>query len=114
VLASRTVTWTPDVTTTPRELEREIDYYLTGQLDNPYRTRLRPLTATWQPSVTSHRYESLSWILVENVGTFLSVTEPNVSPVGASGIVADGRTEWVRSSIESFGCQRLRGDLAHG
>src|SRR5664280_2156281 len=25
VLASRTVTWTPDVTTTPRELEREID-----------------------------------------------------------------------------------------
>ena len=32
VLASRTVTWTPDVTTTPRELELEIDY-LTG---NPY------------------------------------------------------------------------------
>jgi DNA transposition AAA+ family ATPase len=32
VLASRTVMWTPYVTTTPRELEREIDY-LTGQLD---------------------------------------------------------------------------------
>ena len=32
MLASRTVMWTPYVTTTPRELEREIDY-LTGQLD---------------------------------------------------------------------------------
>ena len=31
VLASRTILWTPYVTTTPRELEREIDY-LTGQI----------------------------------------------------------------------------------
>ena len=41
VLASRTVLWTPYVTTTPRQLENEIDFR-TGQLDTSIRSTYDP------------------------------------------------------------------------